>query len=98
MTAEKSQTNTYSNAPSQINYLTKFGIGFHVVRLLCVRPMLQVDMDFKVVEAVALVAAEGAIETSGIDVSSLALSVGHVKNVVNRIVEPAKSSGLITNT
>ena len=59
--------------------------------------MLQVDMDFKVVEAVALVAAEGAIEASGIDVSSLALSVGHVKNVVNRIVEPAKESGLITN-
>ena len=97
MMAEKSQTNTYSNAPSQINYLTKLGIGFHVVRLLCVCPMLQVDMDFKVVEAMALVAAEGAIEASGIDVSSLALSVGHVKNVVHRIVEPAKASGLITN-
>ena len=64
---------------------------------LSVWPMLQVDMDFKVVEAVALVAAEGAIEASGIDVSSLALSVGHVKNVVHRIVEPAKASDLITN-
>ena len=79
------------------HYLTKFWIGFHVVGLLCVWPMLQVDMYFKVVEAVALVAAEGAIEASGFDVSSLALGVGHVKNVVHRIVEPAKASGLITN-
>ena len=54
-------------------------------------------MDFKVVEAVALVAAEGAIEASGIDVSSLALGVGHVKNVVHRIVEPGRALGLITN-